>query len=76
VDRAGDGHHVAALLERLFGGDERARLQGGFDHQRGLRQARNQPVAPWEIGGQRRRAQWVFAQDQAAQGNLVRQRAV
>ena len=36
MDRPGDGHDVATLLQGLFGGDERARLQGRFNHQRGL----------------------------------------
>ena len=50
MDGARDGHHVAALLQCLFRGDERARLQGGLDHQRGLREAGDQAVAARKVG--------------------------
>ncbi len=76
MDRARNGEHLAALLGGQPGGDERARLHGGLDHQRALRQPGNEAVALRKIGGQRRRAQAVFAHQGAAHQDAVRQIAV
>ena len=73
VDGARDGKHVAALLQRHAGGNQRARLQRGLHHQSAAREACNQPVALRKVCGKRWGAQVVFTQDHPLPHDLVRQ---
>ena len=61
VNGAGDGKDLAALFRRHSGGDQRTRRQRRLDHESALREAGDDAVALGEIGGQRWRAQGVFA---------------
>jgi hypothetical protein len=60
-DRAGDGQDVAALLQRVAHGDQRAAADAGLDYQRAERQAADDPVAHreqlWDGAG----ANWKLA---------------
>ena len=70
VNGAGYGKHLFAQVQCLLGGNQRARTRCGFDHQAALRQASDQAIALWEIGGEGRRVQWVLADQQAMRRNL------
>ena len=76
VDRAGDGHDLAAGLERLAGGDQRAGLARRLDHQGGQRQAGDQPVAPRKVVALGLGAERQLGEDRAAGGDRVGQRPV
>ena len=73
VDGARNCEHLLALLGGQSGGDQGARLERRLHHQRALRQAGNQAVAPGEVGRQRGRSQVVLADQQAVAGDAARQ---
>ena len=66
VDGAGDREHVASLLERRIGGDERARtLERRFDHHGRKTQAADDAVADGKMPALRRRSRRVFGKEDA-----------
>ena len=70
VDGAGDREHVASLLERRIGGDERARtLERRFDHHGRKTQAADD--ADGKMPALRRRSRRVFGQQRARGGNVA-----
>ena len=73
MNGAGNRKDFLALLGRQPRGDERARLQRRLNHQRAPAQTGNDAVALGKVGRQRRRAQGKLADEQALQGNAVRQ---
>src|SRR5207237_9420484 len=75
---AGYRQHVAALLEREIGRDQRAAAVAGFDDNRSARQARDDAIASGKIDRVRRYAGREFRDERAAAvlGNPPRQRAV
>ena len=76
MDRARNREHLAALVCRGAGGDERARLQRRLHHQGALRQRRHDAIAFGKIGRQRPRAQQELAEHQAVLGNAPQQGAM
>src|SRR5690606_3822515 len=54
VNRPGNRENLAALLGSQPSGDERAALNGGFDHQRADRQPADDPVTTWKMALERR----------------------
>jgi len=53
VDRSGNRIHLATLLSRQAGGDQRAAGKAGLDHQHAERQAADDAIAPREVARQR-----------------------
>ena len=73
VDGARDRENLAALLGSHPGGDQRAGSERRLHDQRALGEARDDAVALGKVGRQGRRAEGVFADEQAARGNAVRE---
>ncbi len=72
-ERPRHGEHLPPLLRRMAGGDERAALLRGLDHDRASREAADQPVAPRKVEGQRRRAARELAHERPVADDLLRQ---
>ena len=73
MDGTRNGKHLAALLQGIARGDQRATLQRRFYDQAAARQSADQPVTPRKIGGERGRAQCEFGDQGPLFGKLVRQ---
>ena len=77
VDRAGNHEHVAALFIRVARGPERTTLRARFDHERGPRDATDQPVAFGEAARKRGRVGRVLGKPAAPlRENLARESPV
>ena len=70
VDRARDREHLAALFGRIAGGDQRTRLEAGFDHQGAEGKSGNDAVAAREVFSLARRARWKLADQGTAGGDF------
>ena len=71
-DLAGDGEHLASLLEREVGGDQRAAPLARLDDDRRERQARDDPVARREPPRRGLDARRVLGDDQPVARDLAR----
>src|SRR5215467_7990166 len=66
MDRARNREHVAPLVARRAGRDQRARTQARFDDERAEREARDDPVAARKVVLASRRARRELADERAA----------
>ena len=74
--RSRNGEHLAPLIGGEARGDERARGERRFHHQATARKARDDAIAPREIGAMRGRAEGKFAYDQPLPRDAFAQRAI
>ena len=65
--------HIAALIQRIAGGDHGAGFGRRLDHDDQLRHARHDPVAPGKVAGLWRQAEGSFRKGAALFGDLCRQ---
>src|SRR5690606_36538574 len=70
VDRARDREHLAALFGRVAGGDQRARLEAGLDHQGAQGKSGNDAVAAREVFSLAWRSRWKLADQGTAGGDF------
>ena len=73
---AGDDHDFSSLRQRAAGGDQRAALVVGLDHDHAVGQAADEAIALPEVIGQRRGARRELAENRALPGDLFSQRVV
>src|SRR5882672_1741048 len=76
VNRAGNGKHFPALLSSEARRDERAAIRRGLHYQAAEREAADQAVAAWKMGGEWTRAEREFGHQRATIGEFVRQCAM